>query len=103
MAVDLAVPPLSLLALLAALSVTASVLGFGLGAPWLPAALSATAIAAMLGGIAAAWIKIGRLYVPLRGLLAVPLYLLWKAPIYAALLSMPKRSWEKRAARDSDL
>jgi cellulose synthase/poly-beta-1,6-N-acetylglucosamine synthase-like glycosyltransferase len=102
MALDLAVPPLSLLALLAVIGVMAAVLGYGLGAPGIPAALSTAAIMAMLGGIVAAWIKVGRFCITLRGLLAVPLYLLWKAPIYAAFLSAPQRSWERRAARDSD-
>jgi hypothetical protein len=102
MAVDLAVLPLSILTLLATLGVMAAALEYGVGASLVPAALSSAALVAILGGVAAAWIKVGRFYVPLRGVLAVPLYLLWKAPIYAALLTARQRSWERRTARDSD-
>ena len=102
MALDLMVPPLALLAsALAALSlVTGGAVLLGLSAgPWL---LCLFALALLLVAVASAWWRFGRALLPARFLLAVPLYMLWKIPLYLGFFLRGRhRQWE-RTARPSD-
>jgi cellulose synthase/poly-beta-1,6-N-acetylglucosamine synthase-like glycosyltransferase len=93
MAMDLAVPPLALLVMLWALITAAAAAAWwlaGIGGPLL----------AMLGGglllllaVVAAWARFGRGIMPARALLAVPLYVIWKLPLYAAFLFHREKAW----------
>lgn len=90
-ALDLAVPPLSLLTLL--LLATA---GAAAVAGWtLPLALAAAGLGALALGLGAAWCRFGREVLPARrAILGVPGYVLWKLPIYAAYaLRGAERRW----------
>ncbi len=92
-ALDLSVPPLSLLVMfwLATACLTALV-GF-VGITWLPAlALGGEGIL-LLTAILVAWAKFGRAELPIQTLLAVPLYVLWKIPLYFAFLVRPQTKW----------
>jgi cellulose synthase/poly-beta-1,6-N-acetylglucosamine synthase-like glycosyltransferase len=81
----LMVPPLALTFGLAA-SVLFALIGLGFVSTFLPAAALAVVIGiaslAVLGG----WRAVGRRILPLGTLLRVPLYIMWKLPIYLKLV-----------------
>ena len=85
-AIDLLIPPLALLVTLdvAALLAAALLHAFVGGALW---PLLALAAALAFAGIALtiAWAAGGSRYVTLGGLARIPVYLLWKLPLYAGL------------------
>lgn len=89
-------PPLALLVLAAGAS--AGMLGMlhafaGMSVGPLAAQLGLLALVAALVG--AAWAVEGRSYVSARTILKVPLYVLWKLPIYARLLLGAERGWNR--------
>ncbi|WP_413165469.1 glycosyltransferase family 2 protein [Capilliphycus salinus ALCB114379] len=99
MALDLFVPPLSLLVMLwLAATIIATVAGI-IGLSWQPALLSAIAGGLMLIAILAAWGKYGRERISLLTLLSVPLYILWKIPLYFGFLVKREKEWV-RTERD---
>ncbi|MEA5507021.1 glycosyltransferase family 2 protein [Halotia wernerae UHCC 0503] len=99
-ALDMCVPPLSLLVLIWLL-LTAVSLVFGvLTALWMPVAFLATAGLFLLIAILGAWVKFGRTDLPLQELLTVPFYVIWKIPIYLKFLVQPQNKWI-RTERDS--
>jgi cellulose synthase/poly-beta-1,6-N-acetylglucosamine synthase-like glycosyltransferase len=99
-ALELAVPPLSLLIMawlaVAGLAVLAGLLGIA----WLPLWVLAIEGLLILIAISSAWLRFGRSELPARTLLGIPLYLLWKIPLYLAFLIRPQREWV-RTERDS--
>jgi cellulose synthase/poly-beta-1,6-N-acetylglucosamine synthase-like glycosyltransferase len=99
LALELSVPPLSVLGLLyAAAAAAAGLLWSAAGAP-LPAALLACGGLAAAGALLASWARFGRKSLPFTSLLAAPLYALGKVPIYLAFVLRPQRAWA-RTARD---
>jgi cellulose synthase/poly-beta-1,6-N-acetylglucosamine synthase-like glycosyltransferase len=92
-AFDLAIPPLSLLVLLwmavAGLSLLAGVAGLS----WLPGLLLVSEGVLIFLSILVAWLGFGRAELPAQALLAAPLYLLWKIPLYFAFLIRPQTEW----------
>jgi len=98
-AFDLCVPPLSLLVMIwAAVTGVAFLVAIG-GASWIPATLLALEGLLILVSIVGVWAKFGRSDLPLLTLLAVPLYVLWKIPLYLAFLVRPQTEWV-RTERD---
>jgi cellulose synthase/poly-beta-1,6-N-acetylglucosamine synthase-like glycosyltransferase len=98
-ALDLCVPPLSLLVMVwfvALLVASAIGLTRGLYVPMILLALEGLLI---LVAIATAWANFARHKLPLVTLLSVPLYVLWKVPLYLAFLSKPQTKWV-RTERD---
>ncbi len=95
LALELSVPPLSLLFLLWA-AVLAGAVGLWLaeGSP-LPAAVLAGGGLAVLLAIFAAWVKFGRDRLPLTSLLAAPFYVLWKVPIYLTFFFRRQGTWNR--------
>ncbi|MDJ0617802.1 MAG: glycosyltransferase family 2 protein [Calothrix sp. MO_192.B10] len=92
-ALDLCVPPLSLLVLIwLVVMVCALSLGI-LGASWTPVIILAIAGLLLFVSIVSAWAKFGRTDLPMTALLAVPFYILWKIPIYLVFLLRPQREW----------
>jgi cellulose synthase/poly-beta-1,6-N-acetylglucosamine synthase-like glycosyltransferase len=97
MALDLLVPPLALLVMIQVLTlaVTAGLAMAGLVSTG-PASLAALAFGALAAAVAVAWIRFGRKTLPLRYALLVPLYVLWKVPLYVVLaIRGRQRSWER--------
>lgn len=94
-ALDLCIPPLSFLVLVWGI--------FFLGAialAYFGIAQSAALILALQGilmvlAILGAWAKFGRKTISGRSLLAVPLYILWKIPLYFAFWLKPQTQWVK--------
>lgn len=97
LALELSVPPLSLLVMGVAAGLSLLIPAWMLGASRAPlGALLAGAIMAGLG-ILAAWVKFGRHTLPLRSLLAAPFYVAWKIPMYFAFVLKPQKEWVRTA------
>jgi len=99
LALDLCVPPLSLLVMIWVGAIGGALLAGGLGASWMPALLLAMEGFLIFISIVGAWAKFGRTDLPMLTLLAVPLYVLWKIPLYFAFLVRPQTKWV-RTERD---
>lgn len=93
LALEVAVPPLSLLVLLFVTAIAASIYAARHGASWIALNLLLAGAAAALGCIAAAWLKFGRTHLPMMSLLAAPFYVIWKIPLYLAFVFRPQREW----------
>jgi cellulose synthase/poly-beta-1,6-N-acetylglucosamine synthase-like glycosyltransferase len=103
LALELSVPPLSLLFLVWALvTLGAGLLWHFTGAD-LPARVLIYSGAAATAAVFAGWARFGRRNLPLKSLLAAPVYALWKIPIYAAFFLKPQRSWVRTARSPSSL
>jgi len=102
LAMDLLIPPLALYVL---------VLGGGLAATsvvchWLPVAAAAAwvlfyAACAVVLAVGLAWWRFGRLLLSTSELLTIPLYALWKIPVYVAY-ALRRRSGWVRTKRKSE-
>lgn len=93
---DLCVPPLALLVMLiGAATVAAGLFALG-GGSALPFAILVGALAAVGVAVMGAWIKFGRDKLPLRFAFLVPLYVLWKIPLYLSFIFKGKhKAWER--------
>ncbi len=93
LALDLSIPPLALLMLIwvvySAIGVIFGIVAFD----WVPAAVSGGIGLLLFVGIGAAWVKFGRKIIPIRKLLAVPLYVAWKIPLYFKFLLQRQTTW----------
>jgi cellulose synthase/poly-beta-1,6-N-acetylglucosamine synthase-like glycosyltransferase len=99
LALELSVPPLSMLFLLWAAVGAVAAGWWAFGGPGLPAALLAGGGLAVVLAIFAAWLRFGREVLPPAGLLAAPVYVLGKVPIYLAFVVRRQRAWV-RTERD---
>ena len=99
-ALDLSVPPLSLLVVIWLGFLGVSLLASGLGISSIPAIILITAGLFLFLAIGFAWVKFGRTDIPLRKLIIIPIYVLWKIPIYFKFLVKPQKIWE-RTKRES--
>jgi hypothetical protein len=94
LALELAVPPLSLLMGISIAS-TAILAGVGMAtANWPPLIYLASAMGAAAAGIGFVWLRSGREILPGKMVLAeVPRYIRVKAPMYLRFLSRPQTDW----------
>ncbi|MDB5322235.1 MAG: glycosyl transferase family 2 [Phycisphaerales bacterium] len=102
LALEVAVPPLSLLVLLFVAAIIGSIVAARHGASWIAPNLLLAGAAAAMGCIAAAWLKFGRQHLPLMSLLAAPFYVVWKIPLYLAFVFRPQREWVRTERCYSD-
>lgn len=93
LALELSVPPLSVLFLLWAALATALAGVALLGGPAGPAAALGVGGLAVVLSVFAAWFRFGRDRLPFSALLAAPCYALGKLPIYLAFLFRCQRAW----------
>ena len=100
LAADLSVPPLSLLALLMTGGTTLAAAAAACGLWMLPAILLSAGAVLLLGSILTVWAVFARNTLPLGRLLAVPLYMAWKIPIYLSFIVRREKAWV-RTERDS--
>jgi cellulose synthase/poly-beta-1,6-N-acetylglucosamine synthase-like glycosyltransferase len=100
LALDMCVPPLSLLVMMWVAAIGGASIAGALGASWSPAIVLAIEGLLILISIVGAWAKFGRNDLPVLALLAVPFYLLWKIPLYLAFLVRPQTKWI-RTERDA--
>jgi len=99
LALDLSIPPLSLLVMLWAGLMAIALVAYWLGTSILPVALLGIAGAMILTAIVLAWAAFCRKTIPATTLLAAPLYVLWKIPLYFKFLVKPQTKWV-RTERD---
>lgn len=93
LALDLAIPPL---ALWAAIGFLLTVMTGGLAiftGVTLPFILQSCGNGLFLLAVASAWAQWGRKDLSLSQVLAIPLYILWKIPIYFNFILQPEQSW----------
>jgi len=93
LALDLSIPPLSLLVMIWAAATAVALLAGIWGATWIPLILLAIAGLLILVSIVGAWAKFGRGEISALTLLAVPFYILWKIPLYLAFLVQRQTKW----------
>lgn len=100
LALELSVPPVSLLVMLAA-GVCALAVGVAIaGGAWWPLWVASGALGCVGAGFALGWLRFGRAVLPLRGMLGVPAYALGKVPIYLRAITARQSAWI-RTPRDS--
>jgi hypothetical protein len=94
------VPPLSLLvAVLVLATVVMALAADWLGAWRLPLFMLAGGLVALSLCILLAWARFGRQTLPATALLAAPLYVVWKLPVYLTFLRRGQKEWV-RTERD---
>lgn len=93
LALELAVPPLSLLVMLFIAAIGAAFLAARYGATWIAPYMLVGGGAMVILCIAAAWLKFGRKHLPLMSLLAAPFYVIWKIPLYLTFIFKPQKEW----------
>jgi cellulose synthase/poly-beta-1,6-N-acetylglucosamine synthase-like glycosyltransferase len=101
MALDLTVPPLALLSLLALAVWIASAIFYVLSGVEFPLLAVSTALALLLLAVLLSWARYGRGIISLASLMSAPLYAAWKIPLYARFLVSRQVEWV-RSRRDKD-
>ena len=100
MFLELVVPPLALLLLVAVLLLVLSLL-FLVVAGWVvPFVWSLIIVGGLVGALLMAWVKYGRDVISLRELFAVPFYAAAKIPLYLQFITQRQKGWI-RTGRDS--
>jgi cellulose synthase/poly-beta-1,6-N-acetylglucosamine synthase-like glycosyltransferase len=100
LALDLSIPPLSLLTLLWSAATIIALLAIAVGVSWLPVGLLAVEGVFLIISITIALTKFSPTKFPLHTLLSIPFYILWKIPLYLAFITNPETKW-KRTDRDT--
>ena len=96
LALELAVPPLSLLAAALAGALAVSIVVAATTAvSWTAAAMLAIGVVCLIACVLLTWWRFGREVVPFGALLSAPWYVLWKAPIYASFLHRREKQWQR--------
>lgn len=96
LALDIAVPPLSLLVMLWIASAIATwIAALVGGVSWTPAILVSIAGGFLIGGVLMSWLRFGREDLPFKNLIAIPFYILSKIPIYLKFIVQPQSRWLK--------
>lgn len=93
LALDLAIPPLTLLVMLWVLSLGMTGITGIVGLGWLPTIITAVSGSLLVGAIAMAWGRFARQDIPLSSLVGLAGYLLWKIPLYFKFLVKPQSDW----------
>jgi cellulose synthase/poly-beta-1,6-N-acetylglucosamine synthase-like glycosyltransferase len=99
LALDLAVPPLSLLVMTLGTAIAVATVAWLLGASPIPLAMLLAAAIVLAAAVLAGWAAYCREQVPMRALLAIPFYVAMKLPIYLAFFVNRQQQWV-RTERD---
>ena len=103
MGLDLIVPPLALLVTLLGLSTLLTGLAVLLGGSPRPFAITIASVGGVCVAILVAWLRFGRVVVPLRYMAVLPAYILWKLPLYLSLVGNRKqRAWQRTRRRNEE-
>jgi len=96
LALELLVPPLSLLVLLLAAGWFLCGAAALIGASTFPLRLFTFSLLSIVVGVLAGWLRYGKELVSPRDLLSIPKYILWKLPLYFTFFTRGKQaSWER--------
>ena len=101
-ALDLLIPPLSLLVMLWALAMAVALAATRFGISQIPMIMVSSAGAMILIAIVSAWAKHCRTNIPAKVLLTIPLYVLWKIPLYFSFLWKPQTKWVRTERDNAD-
>jgi exopolysaccharide biosynthesis WecB/TagA/CpsF family protein len=101
-ALDLSVPPLALLVLMMSLALLTAVAATLLGTPWHIPAILAVGLAAVGACVISSWARFGRDSLPATALLACPLYIAGKLPIYFNFAVRRESRWIRTDRGDGD-
>jgi len=93
LALDLAIPPLALWSLLGIGLTLITGLFAGLGIAVLPFQIQLCADVLLLSTVLLCWGVWGRTVLSFSQLLAIPLYILWKIPLYLKVIIDPQKKW----------
>jgi hypothetical protein len=99
LALDLAIPPLSLLTTLVIAATALAGLAAALGSPS-AMLISIGSLVGLVLGVFLSWVKVGRDILPLRSFLMVVPYMIAKLPLYGMMLSRRSASQWTRTDRD---
>lgn len=100
LALEMSVPPLSLLVIMWMLVTALTLLGGLLLKVWLPAQVMIMLGLTLALSIVSSWHKFGSHIIPLKALIYVPLYLFWKIPLYLKFLVAPQKEWIRTERED---
>jgi len=95
LALELSIPPLSLLVMLWALGMTISLITSFLLGFWLPTLILSISGALMFFAIIIAWAKFGKGEISLTTLMGIPFYILSKVTVYLAFVVKRQSKWVK--------
>lgn len=95
LALELAVPPLSVLVIFWSLTMMVALLAGLFAGVWLPTIVLGIAGLLLLIAIITAWAKFGKEETPLKTLMLVPVYMLSKMSIYFSFLGKRESQWVK--------
>jgi cellulose synthase/poly-beta-1,6-N-acetylglucosamine synthase-like glycosyltransferase len=95
LALDIGIPPLSLLVTIVLLATMIAWLAVIFGASLIPAIAITSALLILTLGVFIAWVKFGRSDLSINNLVAIPVYILSKIPIYFKFLTKPQSRWLK--------
>ncbi len=96
LALDIFIPPLSLLVMAWLVSMIAAwLVAIFIKISIIPAVMVSIAGIFLVSGVLLAWSKFGRADLPLKNLIAIPFYILGKIPIYLQFLVKPQSRWLK--------
>lgn len=90
---EISVLPLSLLVMVWAAAAGVTLLFALITQAWWPLVVVLAAGIALFGAVVLAWARFGRSEISLRQLMMIPLYILWKIPLYLAFLIRPEKQW----------
>ena len=93
LALDIAIPPLSLLVMIMIVAFVICCLGVIWGTSILSAIAMTVAFGFLITGLVSTWLKFGRFELPLQNLIAIPCYMLSKIPIYLNFFVKPQSRW----------
>ena len=93
LALDICIPPLSLLVMVTFAAAIISWLSIPLGVSSLVAITATVAECFLITALLTAWFKFGRSDLPFSNLIAIPFYILSKIPIYLKFIVQPQSRW----------
>ncbi len=93
LALEMSIPPLSLLLMMWVATMTLGLLGGVFLGIWTPSILFAIEGLIILISIVGTWMKFGRNDISALQLITIPFYILWKIPLYLAFLVNPQTRW----------
>ena len=100
LALEMSVPPLSLLVIMWMLVATLTLFGGLFFKVWLPAQI-VVILGLTLGlSIVSSWRKFATHIMPFKTLIYVPFYLFWKIPLYIKFLVAPQQEWVRTERED---
>ncbi|TWT44063.1 N-glycosyltransferase [Phycisphaerae bacterium RAS1] len=97
LALDLSVPPLSLLVALQTAMLAIAIAWGVASALWTPSYIAFAGLATLSLAVVLGWLRCGREIISLGALLSAPLYVLAKLPLYVRFLLRPQRGWVRTA------